>query len=82
MMATQEKLEFFTIERGVRMPLVCSGCGSKYQFCSMEVGDSFALPSINKSQVASAAWNFGKRHDMKFSMRKQSDDSYRIWRVA
>lgn len=51
----------------------------KYPFGDMVVGDSFAVEKNDK--VTPAASNFGIRHGMKFSVLKQEDGTYRVWRT-
>jgi len=64
---------------------------AKYPFGDMDVGDMFHLPpdhsgticfsSGRLTRVAAAASNFGRRHDMKFTIRTQADKSVKVWRV-
>lgn len=51
----------------------------KYPFFAMEVGDSFVS---EKSCVRSAASIYGKRYNLKFTTRSQSDGTTRVWRVT
>jgi hypothetical protein len=67
----------FLIEKGIPVPMVS---GTRvYPFPSMEVGDSFSID--RKEKVAAAASVFGKRHGVKFSLRR-TGNGYRVWRVA
>ena len=67
-----------------------SGSGSmvaiKYPFGEMAEGDSFFVPEegdkkSQRARIASASCVFGKRHKMKFSLRKVYG-GLRVWRVA
>lgn len=65
-------------ESGVEIEFVERDKQSKYPFKSMEVGDSFFIPSTADCEKpwvkkGSNAWWAGKRYGMKFSVRKQRD---------
>ena len=60
------------IEQGIPIPDV-----NKYQFHKMKVGDSILVPVVGRI----AAYNFAKRHNVKFTTRTQEDGQVRIWRV-
>ena len=51
-----------------------------YPFGQMEVGDSFFLV-IGVKKISSAAYHFGKRNEMKFSVRSEGKGC-RVWRIA
>ena len=77
----------YKLEKNVPLPndLEYMGAKRKYPWLEMEVGDSFAIPEGRHESVrtASAAWVL--RHperDMRFSVRKLEDGTYRCWRVA
>lgn len=54
-----------------------------YPFQDMEVGDSFSFPVNLYHKVASAASGYGRRNNMKFSMRSFKDEGVgRIWRTT
>lgn len=67
----------FLVEKGIPVPRVSGR--AVYPFPLMEVGDSFSIDG--KERVAAAASVFGKRHGVKFSLRKDGE-GYRVWRVA
>ncbi|MXO67764.1 hypothetical protein GRI72_02815 [Altererythrobacter marinus] len=75
----------FKIEKGIEMP-ASHRAMRRYPFADMEVGDSFAVP-VNDGEddmtVRSAAWDYGRRHGMKFTGRLLRDEGVlRVWRVA
>jgi hypothetical protein len=69
------------IEKGIPRPKhTYHGRPSKYPWAKMEIGDSFSVPpglGLYFGRQASAA---GKRWEMKFSVRRCEDGSYRVWR--
>ena len=67
----------YVIEKDV--PITRGKPKTKYPFGKMVVGDSFAVATNDK--VTPAASNFGIRHGMKFSILKQEDGTYRVWRM-
>jgi len=69
----------FPIEKDI--PFFPAGFGYFYPFEKMETGDSFRFVSDIVKKVAPAASSYGKRHNMKFSIRKTDDNSYRCWRI-
>jgi hypothetical protein len=67
------------IEKG--LPLVPYN-NTRWPFDSMEIGDSFLIPSQTKSSTVSAAARFhSKIKGTKFSVRK-TPDGHRCWRIA
>jgi len=56
------------------------------RFCEvlnqLEIGDS--MPGLTKKEVYKYRVNFYTKHfsDRKFTFRSESQDSYRIWRIA
>lgn len=60
-----------------------SGHSTRYPFRLMEVGASFALAEVgaNVSTVRAAAIRYGRQHDVRFSIRRDSTGAYRCWRV-
>lgn len=55
---------------------------SKYPFRLMEVGDSFFVdPKGGGDVVGSAAAAWGRRHGVKFNVRKVEGGT-RVWRIA
>ena len=73
------------IEQGVPIPPIVKKFPSKYDFImTMDVGDSFSIP---KSQY----WCFlngirkvrlTKATKLKVTYRRESDSTYRCWRIA
>lgn len=76
------------IEKGVPIPPARVGRKpngpSKYMFDRFEVGDSVYFHpehgDLHKVQSCAAWW--GKRHKVKFSLRKLKDGGFRVWRIA
>ena len=81
----------FKIEKDVELPRSRLGRhNQKYPFEDMEVGDSFFAPAnglergVLGSRINNAARPFGKRHDMKFTVRiveEKQGEGVRVWRV-
>jgi hypothetical protein len=86
----------FVVESGIPMPPRTYGFGfARYPFALMNVGDSFEVPlsssrskrpSIAKlqSNLHNCAGGYAKAHNpaAKFSIRKTSDTTLRVWRIA
>lgn len=54
----------------------------KYPFAGMQVGDSFAVPpDVKRPAVTVAAMRFGRKHDMRFTVRQVADRALRCWRI-
>lgn len=62
----------------------------KYPFPQMKVGQAFTVPADDYAAerydnggcaIMSAAHGYGLRHDMKFSTRRNTDDSITVYRV-
>ena len=70
----------FKIEKKVPQPASRVSGESKYPFSKMAVGDSFACDRIVLDRVRVAAFNYGKRHNMKFMTHRQGDGA-RVWRI-
>ena len=63
------------VESGIPIP-------AKYPFAEMKVGDSFAVPpKINRSAVNVSAMRYGRKHGMKFTVRRTVDGTLRCWRI-
>ena len=63
------------IDKGIPMPSL-----TRYPFDEMEVGDSFLVPSDNRTSVSTLV---SRNHNgKKFSLRKMTDGTYRCWRIA
>lgn len=54
--------------------------GLAYPFAEMKEGDSFGIDVKDMRRVSSAAWQYGRRYKMKFSVR-QSGKEGRCWRI-
>lgn len=56
----------------------------KYPFDQMKVGDSFVIPDVmNRNTVTVAAWRYGKKMGMKFSVKRLPDGKgYACWRIS
>jgi len=71
-----------TIDKDVPIPEQ-SDRRTKYPFADMQVGDSFAVPEKQGRGAFTAAVNWSRRHNnAKFTYRRLSDGTYRIWRVS
>ncbi len=71
----------YAIENDAELPAARNG-RSRYPFAEMEPGQSFVVPAEENKGVRSAAHSFGKRHEQKFTCRRQADGSVRIWRTT
>ena len=76
----------YEIEKNVQIPVkhTKGGRKPKYPFGEMEVGDSFIVEGRCWSETSSfrtAAFYFGTRHNIKFSVRKINENSVRCWRI-
>lgn len=73
----------YAIEKNVPVPprnAAINEKARKYPFPSMEVGDSF---TTEDTKVRGAAYQWGTVNGgKKFSVRKQGDGSFRVWRIA
>lgn len=65
------------IDKGIPVP-----SKNRWPFGSLEVGDSFAAPDTSRSAVASAMYQYKKRHGGAFLLRKTESGEYRVWRTA
>jgi hypothetical protein len=55
----------------------------RFPFADMQVGDSFAVPpDVKRPAVTVAAMRYGRKHNMKFTIRLTPDRNLRCWRVA
>lgn len=64
------------VEKGIPIP-------ARYPFNQMEVGDSFVVPmEITRYAVSTAAHRYGKKHGIKFTVRRMTDKTIRCWRTA
>lgn len=62
------------------IPMANTVSRNNYPFSKMEVGDSFAVNVEDFNKVRPAASWYGKRNNMKFSVRHW-EGAYRCWRV-
>lgn len=69
----------FKIESNVPMPT--TPCQTRYPFAEMKIGDSILFSSAEGRLARVAAQNWGARNGMRFSSRKVSETSMRIWRI-
>ena len=68
----------YQIDKDVPLPPT-TGVGRKlkYPFDKLQPGDSF-IATVNA--VRYAAYGYGKRHGLVFSVSKKSENEYRCWR--
>ena len=72
----------FKVDSAVDMPVTRNRTAVKYPFATMQVGDSFEITDNKVAKtVSTSASSYGKRHGVKFSVRKVSDGLWRCWRV-
>jgi len=71
----------FKIESGILAPENKKKTFSLYPFSDMKAGESIAVPIGIYGRARAAAYTFGNRNGMKFTCRKLSPDSARIWRT-
>lgn len=57
------------------------GAMLRYPFPNMSIGDSFRVENSQELSCRTAGCAYGKRHNMKFTVRKY-EDAYRCWRIA
>ena len=70
----------YKIEKGVILPNL--SVGGKYPYSSMEIGDSFFVPSSDASTptVRQRAYQYGREAGMKFRTRSEKN-GLRVWRI-
>lgn len=76
----------FAIEKGVEIPKAKAFRQAKYPYQSMEVGDSFFVPSDEKgspvTRMRSSVASYLKRNnELKFIVR-EVEGGARVWRTA
>jgi hypothetical protein len=55
---------------------------ARFPFADMQAGDSFAVPpEITRYAVSVAAHRYGKKHGLKFTVRRMADKTLRCWRT-
>ena len=71
----------YKIESGISIP---TRIKEKSIFHTMKVGDSFLLPSAEKTTVRQSASYFNRqnRSPYIFTIRKVDKDNHRCWRIA
>ena len=69
--------EELIVKSGVPIP----GARTKYPFGKMIVGDCFDIQNGNIFHVRSAAYAFGRRNGMKFTVKKDGA-VHRCWRIS
>ena len=72
----------YNIEKGIPLPSTYSN----YPFELMEIGDSFSIGKYDietSRNVRSAArhWTVRNKNNKKFTVRKQRDNTVRVWRI-
>lgn len=67
------------IDKGIPIPKE-RPAALKYPFDKMRVGDSFSVPALDRNLVSSAAYHYGRRHGMSFTVRTSSKEQ-RVWRI-
>ncbi len=74
-MSTKAMKKELAVDKRVPIPV-------KFPFAKMKVGDSFAVPrDVKRAAVSVAAMRFGRKHDMRFTVRQMPDKTFRCWRV-
>lgn len=63
------------------VPLTPRPLHSKYPWPLMEIGDSFLVPGVTISHIASLAHRAAKRLNVKFTCRTMKN-GIRVWRIA
>lgn len=53
----------------------------RYPFKSMEIGQSFPFGKKDRKAISTAAYKFNEGNQLKFSVRRLKDGSYRVWRI-
>ncbi len=51
-----------------------------YPWHSLEIGQSFVVPLAKRNAVTAGAWDFGKRHGRKFTIRT-TPEGVQVWRT-
>ena len=73
--------EEIKIEKNIPAPKVWGH--TKYPLSDMEVGDSFEVPKGRHSSLSTARRTAQQRYtDRRWTIRRQHDGTYRIWRIA
>ena len=70
----------YVIESGVPVPVRLAK--RKYPLREMKDGDSFVVTAPEIGRVRMAISQFRLRNNIHFVTRKQTDGSYRIWRLG
>lgn len=72
----------YQIEKNVPMPVM--GYREKYPFNDMEPGDSFVIDAKQAAKVRNAIYSRKNRAagQEDWTVRKVSDEQYRVWRIA
>lgn len=73
----------FEIESDIPVPATRMRKARTYPFADMEIGDSFAIPAdVPHNRVRIAGYQFGRRHNRKYTVQRVNGERYRCWRVA
>lgn len=71
----------YRVEKGIPMPESRRGGLVKYPFQTMDIGDSFEFPLQEYAAIQSACRAGRLIKDKRFSLRKETTTTGRIWRV-
>lgn len=70
----------YKIESNIQIPVGYKGCGRKYPFDKLEIGQSIYFEG-ERASVQNAAFAYGKFNNKKFCTRKEGN-GFRVWRTA
>jgi hypothetical protein len=76
-----EQTTKFIVESGIPYPGNYERRQPRYPFKSMEIGQSFSFEEEDRKSISTAAYKFNEGTQLKFSVRRSKDGSYRIWRI-
>lgn len=70
----------YQIDKNVPLPTFKQ---HEFPFSEMEQGDSFVIPSSNRTSARNHASDYQKEHEnVKFEIRKISETEVRVWRTV
>ena len=58
------------------------GHRTRWPFDQMEIGDAFDAPMLKRNNLAWACTQRKNRNGEEYTVRKISDDTVRVWRIA
>lgn len=70
-----KKIPVITIDTGVPVPT------NRWPLDSLEVDESFVFPRESEATVRTVAWRLKKNKGKVFVVRKQDDNTMRVWRT-